>query len=229
MNPPSRRSTCENAVNKEQIVAKSKPESKTPIISYDYEAAISQPDIPIYAKIDNNPQKASWSEASDESLAPTKKRNLHVCGKASVTTKKRGITFKSKIQAKKVTKTRPSICNIIGIKKESIPSTKIIRNIENYEQEISNGIIANRQTPPNLRQVCSNKIFLLDIPILQLICVIFRRICRIPETFREQQRSQKILGILRTKLSAYFKKILIKLIKKRDRASPEIRSAKFRA
>lgn len=226
MNLPSRRNACENAVNKKQIdstiIAKSKPESKTPIISYDYEAAISQPDIPIYAKIDNNSQKASWSEASNESLAPTKKRNLHVCGKASVNTKKRGIAFKSKVQAKKVTKTRPSICNIIGIKKKSIPSTEIVRNIENYGKE-SEGINANRQTPPN-RQVCSNKIFFLDIPILQLICVTFRRICHISET--EQQRSQKITGILRTKL--YFKKILIKLIK-RDCASPEIRSAKFRA
>lgn len=235
MNPPSRRSTCENAVNKEQIgsaiVARSKPEnSKTPIISYDYEAAISQPDIPVYAKIDNNPQNASWSEASDESAsAPTKKRNLHICRKASVTTKKKGIAFKSKIQVKKVTKTRPLICNIAGIKKESIPSTEIIRNIENYGQEISDGIIVNRETPPNLRQVCSNKIFLLDIPILQLICIIFRRICRIPEMFREQQGSQKITGILRTKLLACFKKILIKLIKIRKHVSPEIKSAKFRA
>lgn len=178
MNPPLCRNICENAVNKEPIgstvVAKSKPESKTPVISYDYEAAISQPDIPMYSKTDNNMQNASWSESSDKLSTSIEKRNP-VCGKAVVTTKKRGIVFKSKIQAKKITKTRPSICNIAEIKKESIPSSEI-RNVENYRQEISDGIITNRQTPPNLYQVCFDKIFLLNILILQLICVIFRRI-----------------------------------------------------
>lgn len=160
MNLPSHRNTCENAINKEPIgsmvATKSKPESKTPVTSYDYEAAISQPDIPIHLKIDNNTLNASWSEASEESPAPTKKRNLYVCGKASVTTKKKGIISKSKIQAKKVTKTRPLICNVAEIKKES--SSEIIQNVENYGQKINDGIITSRrQTPPNPHQVCSNK------------------------------------------------------------------------
>lgn len=174
----SRRNTCENAVNKEPIgsavATKSKPEPKTTVISYDYEAAISQPDIPIYSKIDNNTQNVSWSEFSDELSAPTKKRNLCTRGKAGVTTKKRGIVFKSKI-AKKVTKTRPPICDT-EIKKESISSSEIIQNVGNCEKGNNKGVITNRQTPPNLHQVCSNKIFPLDLLILQLICIIFRRI-----------------------------------------------------
>lgn len=161
MNPPSHRNTCENVVNKEQIgsmvAAKSKLESKTPVISYDYEAAISQPDIPIYSKNDTNMQNPSWSESSDELSMPIEKRNPYVCGKAVVTTKKKGIYFKSKIQAKKITKTHPSICDIAKIKKESIPSSKIIRNVENYRQEINDNIITNRQMSPNLYQVCFDR------------------------------------------------------------------------
>jgi len=155
----SRPNTCENAVNKEQIgsmvAVKSKLESKTPVISYDYEAAISQPDIPIYSKNDNNMQNVSWSESSDELSMPIEKRNPYVCEKAVVTTKKKGIYFKSKIQAKKITK-RPSICDIAKIKKESIPSSEIIRNVENYRQEISD-IITNRQMSSNLYQVCFDR------------------------------------------------------------------------
>ncbi|XP_036144944.1 uncharacterized protein LOC105829041 isoform X4 [Monomorium pharaonis] len=62
MNSPLRR---KNTINKEPIgstVVKNKPEPKTPVIFYDYEAAISQPDIPIYSKVDNDIQNASWSE-----------------------------------------------------------------------------------------------------------------------------------------------------------------------
>lgn len=154
MNPPSRRSTCENAVKKEPIgptiVAKSRPESKAPVVSYDYEAAISQPDIPVCSKLDDNPQNASWSEASDESSVPIRKTNLYARGKA-VASKKRGVAFKSKVQARKVTKTRPSVSNVAEIQKESTPSSEIIRNAENYGRKISGGII--RQTL-NLHQVC---------------------------------------------------------------------------
>lgn len=158
MNPSLRRNTCENAVNKEPIdstaTARSKPEPKTPVISYDYEAAISQPDIPIYSKIDNNTQNTSWSEPSDELSASPKKRNLYVRGKACVTTKKRGIAFNSKVQAKKVTKTHPSNCNVAAIEKESIPSSEINCNVENYRKENNDQVTPNRQTP--FKQVCPN-------------------------------------------------------------------------
>lgn len=165
MNLPSRRNTCENAVNKEPIstvAAKNKPEPKTPVISYDYEAAISQPDIPIYSNTENNMQNVSWSDSSDEQSASTKRRNLCVSGKVGVTTKKK-IIFKSKT-AKKVTKIHPPICDV-EIKKESIPSSEIVRNVENCGKENNKGVITNRQKPPNLHQVCSNKIFPLDLLI----------------------------------------------------------------
>ncbi|XP_036144940.1 uncharacterized protein LOC105829041 isoform X3 [Monomorium pharaonis] len=101
MNSPLRR---KNTINKEPIgstVVKNKPEPKTPVIFYDYEAAISQPDIPIYSKVDNDIQNASWSEVSNELSAPVKKQNFYVRRKTSVIVKKRGIVCKSKIQAKK--------------------------------------------------------------------------------------------------------------------------------
>ncbi|XP_011866135.1 PREDICTED: uncharacterized protein LOC105561081 [Vollenhovia emeryi] len=229
MSPPSRR---ENAVTKEPVsstvVAKNKPEAKAPVISYDYEAAISQPDVPkVYSKIDDDTQNASWSEPSDESSAPTKRRDLYVFGKASVTTKKRGIAFKSKMQAKKVTKTRPSICNVAEIESESIPSSEIIRDVENHGQEISDDIVTNRQTPSNFHQVRFGKIF-LSVLILQLIRVIFRKNRCILETLQRRE-SQKKRKILRAKLPAYFQEILIKLIKPGDRVSLKIGSAKFRA
>jgi len=163
MNSSLRRNTCENAINKEPIgsmvAAKNKPKPQTPIISYDYEAAISQPDIPIHSKIDNT-QNVSLPETSDKLSAPTKKRNFY--GKAGVTTKKRGVVFKSKkIQAKKVTKTHPSICEIAEIKKESISSSEIIRDVENYRTENNDGIIPNHQTLFN--EVCFNTIFTLNL------------------------------------------------------------------
>lgn len=163
MNPSLRRNNCENVVNKEEIgstiVTKSKPEPKSPVIAYDYEAAINQPDIPICSNIDNNTLNQSWSEQSDEFSAPTKKRNVYVRGKTGLTTKKKGIVFKSKIQAKKVTKSRPLICDDTQIKKELIPSSKIIRNVENYKQENNDGVTPNRQMP--LNQVCFHIISLL--------------------------------------------------------------------
>jgi len=164
MNSSLHRNTCENAINKEPIssmvAAKSKPKPQTPIISYDYEAAISQPDIPIHSKI-NNMQNVSLSETSDKLSALTKKRNFYE--KTGVTTKKRGIVFKSKkkIQAKKVTKTHPSICEIAEIKKESISSSEIIRDVENYRMENNDGIILNRQML--LNEVCFNTIFTLNL------------------------------------------------------------------
>lgn len=158
MNPSLRRNACENAVNKEPIgstvTARIKPEPKTPVISYDYKAAISQPDIPIYSKIDNNMQNSSCSEPSDKLSAPPKKRNLYVRGRACVTTKKRGIAFKSKVQAKKVTKTHPSNCDVAAIEKKSIPSSEINCNIENYRKENNDRVTPNCQTP--FKQVCSN-------------------------------------------------------------------------
>jgi len=163
MNPSLRRNTYENVVNKEPIsstiTAKSKSEPKSPVIAYGYEAAISHPDISTCSNIDNtlNP---SWSEQSDELSVPTKKRNFYVRGKTGLTTKKKGIVFKSKIQAKKVTKSHPSICDVTQIKKELIPSSKIIRNVENYKQENNDdGVIPNCQMSFN--QVCFHIIFLL--------------------------------------------------------------------
>jgi len=159
MNSSLRRNTCENAINKKPIgsmvAAKSKPKPQTSVISYDYEAAISQPDIPIHSKIDT--QNVSLSEPNDKLSVPTKKRNFY--GKAGVITKKRGIVSKSKkIQAKKVT--HPSICEIAEIKKESISFSEIIRDVENYRKE-NDGIIPNRQTPFN--EVCFNIIFTLNL------------------------------------------------------------------
>ncbi|CAL1687315.1 unnamed protein product [Lasius platythorax] len=161
MNPPSRRSTRENAINKkptDSIVAtESKSEPKPAVISYDYEAAISQPDIS--SKIDNNSQNPSWSDSSDRLLAPTKKGNLNTRGKANVTTrtKKKGIVFKSRIQTKKIMKIHPQqICNVLEIKKESIPSSEIIRNTENFGKEKIDAATASRETPLNLHQVCFN-------------------------------------------------------------------------
>ncbi|XP_018314028.1 uncharacterized protein [Mycetomoellerius zeteki] len=162
MNPSLRRNNCENVVNKEEIgstiVTKSKPEPKSPVIAYDYEAAINQPDIPICSNIDNNTLNQSWSEQSDEFSAPTKKRNVYVRGKTGLTTKKKGIVFKSKIQAKKVTKSRPLICDDTQIKKELIPSSKIIRNVENYKQENNDGVTPNRQMPLNQNLVLSRDV-----------------------------------------------------------------------
>ncbi|XP_036144935.1 uncharacterized protein LOC105829041 isoform X2 [Monomorium pharaonis] len=149
MNSPLRR---KNTINKEPIgstVVKNKPEPKTPVIFYDYEAAISQPDIPIYSKVDNDIQNASWSEVSNELSAPVKKQNFYVRRKTSVIVKKRGIVCKSKIQAKKVIKTDPSICNVAEIKKESISPSEIIRNVKDHKKENINRVITNRQTSPN--------------------------------------------------------------------------------
>ncbi|XP_018357899.1 PREDICTED: uncharacterized protein LOC108757802 isoform X2 [Trachymyrmex cornetzi] len=153
MNPSLRRNTCENVINKEPIgstiAAKSKLEPKSPVIAYDYEAAISQPDIPICSNIDNNTLNPSWSEQSDELSAPTKKRNFYVRGKTGLTTKKKGIVFKSKIQAKKVT----------HIKKELIPSSKIIRNVENYIQKNNDdGVTPNCHMPLNQNLVLSRDV-----------------------------------------------------------------------
>lgn len=165
MNPPSRRSTRENAINKEPtdtiVATKSKLESKPTVISYDYEAAISQPDIP--SKIDNNTQNPSWSDSSDGLSAPIKKRSLYTRGKVNVTTKKRGIVFKSKIQTKKVTKIHPQqISNVVEIKKESISSSEITRDTENFGKEKIDAVTASRETSLNLHQVCLNNFFSYD-------------------------------------------------------------------
>ncbi|XP_070163566.1 uncharacterized protein [Polyergus mexicanus] len=136
MNPPSRRSTRENAINEETtdtiVATKSKFESKSAVISHDYEAAISQPDIPA-SKIDSNTRNPSWSDSSDGLSAPIKKRSLYTRGKVNVTTKKRGIVFKSKIQTKKITKIHPQqISNVVEIEKESISSSEITRDTEDF-------------------------------------------------------------------------------------------------
>ncbi|KAL6256232.1 hypothetical protein P5V15_012348 [Pogonomyrmex californicus] len=178
MNLPLHRNTYENAINKEStnliIVAKNKMEPKFPFISYNYEAAISQPDIPIRSKVDNN---TSWSEPIDELSAPTTTRNLYACGKANVTVKRRGITFKSKTQVKKFTKNRPLLlsCNIDKIKEKSIPSSEI-QDVKNFEKENSYDVTLNRRLSFNSHQVRSNKIFSLDLLNLKLICIIFKRI-----------------------------------------------------
>lgn len=151
MSPPSRRSTRENAIDKKSTdttVTKDKSEPKS-AISYNYEAAISQPDIP--SKVDNNTQNPSWSDSSDGLLTPIKKRNLYTRGKANVTSKKR--VFKSK----KIMKIHPQqICNVVEIKKELIPSSEIIQDTENFEKEKIDAVIASREKPLNF-EVCFNK------------------------------------------------------------------------
>lgn len=154
MNPPSRRSARENAINKESVV-KNKSEPKPVIISYDYEAAISQPDIS--SKIDNNTQNPSSSDFSNELSEPIKKKKPYIRGKANVTTKKKSTVFKSKLQTKRVHPQQ--ICNVVKIKKESIPSSDIIRDTENLGKEKIDVITANRETPLNFHQVCLNKLF----------------------------------------------------------------------
>lgn len=154
MNQSSRRSTRENAINKESIDTKNKSEPKPVIISYDYEAAISQPDIP--SKIDNNTQNPSWSDSSDGLSKLIKKKKPYTRGKANVTTKKKSIVFKSKLQTKRVQPQQS--CNVVKIKKESIPSSEPIRDIENFGKEKVDVITPNRQTPLNV-QVCLNKLF----------------------------------------------------------------------
>lgn len=154
MNPPSRRSARENAINKESVV-KNKSEPKPVVISYDYEAAISQPDIS--SKIDNNTQNPSSSDFSDGLSEPIKKKKPYTRGKANVTTKKKSIVFKSKLQTKRVHPQQ--ICNVVKIKKESIPSSDIIRDTENLGKEKIDVITVNRETPLNLHQVCLNKLF----------------------------------------------------------------------
>lgn len=162
MNPLSRRSTRENAINKEPIdsiiATKNKLDPKPAITSYDYEAVISQPDIS--SKIDNNSQNPSWSDSSDGLLTPTKKRNLYIRRKVNVTTKKRSTVFKSKIQTKKVMKSHPQqMCNILEIKKEPILSSEIIQDTQNFGKEKNDAVIASRGTPLNIYQVCFNKFF----------------------------------------------------------------------
>lgn len=149
MNPPSRRSTHENAINKESIDTKNKSEPKPAVISYDYEAAISQPDIP--SKIDNNTQNPSWSDFNDELSESIKKKKPYTREKANVTTKKKSTIFKSKLQTKRIHPQQ--ICNV-KIKKESIPSSDIIRNTKNLGKEEIDVITASRETPFNFHQVC---------------------------------------------------------------------------
>ncbi|XP_050448249.1 uncharacterized protein LOC126849908 [Cataglyphis hispanica] len=170
MNPPSHRSKRENAINKgptDTIVAtKSKLESKPVVISYDYEAAISQPDIP--SKIDDNAQNPSWSDSSDGLSAPTKKKNLYTRGKKNVTTKKKGI-FKSKIQTKKITKIQPQqISNVVEIKKESISTSEITGDVESFVKEKIDAITVSREASLNLHQVCFNNFFFLQLDLLTL-------------------------------------------------------------
>lgn len=164
MNPSPRRNTCDNVVNRKSIkstvVAKCKPEPKTPV--YDYEAAIDRPDILKDSKIDNNTQNVSWSELSDKLSAPTKKRNLYVRGQVGVITKKRSIVFKSKKQAKEIAQIRPSICDFAEIaEKESTPFSEIIRDVENYGMKNSDDVTSNRQT--SLNQVHSDTIYTLNL------------------------------------------------------------------
>lgn len=172
MNQSSRRSTRENAINKESIDTKNKSEPKPAVISYDYEAAISQPDIP--SKIDSNTQNPSWSDSSDGLSEPIKKKKPYTRGKTNVTTKKKSIVFRSKLQ----TKRQPQqSCNVVKIKKESIPSSETIRDTKNLGKEKVDVITANRQTPFDV-QVRLNKLFFFVIKCVNftLIYVIFRRI-----------------------------------------------------
>lgn len=131
MNLSSDRSTRENAINKELtdsiITAKSKSKPKPAVITYDYEAAISQPDMSTYLEIDNNTQDLFYSNS----------------GRSIV------------LETKKTMEIRPRTCDIINIKKDSIFASEITRNTENVEKK-KNNVIANCETSSNF-QVCFNK------------------------------------------------------------------------
>lgn len=74
MNPSSGRKNTIDKDTTSSIFTKNKLKSKSTVISYDYEAAISQFDIPAYLEIDNNIQNPCCSNLNDKvSTAQTKK------------------------------------------------------------------------------------------------------------------------------------------------------------
>lgn len=148
MNSSSQRSTRENIICGEPVgstvVAKSKPETKArPAVSYDYEAAISQPDIPTCSEIDNNTRECP--ELCNVSPTANEKANFFpTCGKVSVTTKRRGIGVRSKVRPKKITKIRAQIHDVFKIQEEPTFCANVCRN---------DGA-TNQNTSPNIYQVC---------------------------------------------------------------------------
>lgn len=113
MNSLSQRNTRENTISGAgtTVVAKNKPETKVKLaaVSYDYEAAISQPDIPTCSDVDRNTREPRLN-ACDVSSIPHEKANFFsTCGRMGVTIKRRGI--RSKMRPKKITKARMQICD----------------------------------------------------------------------------------------------------------------------
>lgn len=148
MNSLSQRSTRGNTISEEPadstVVAKSKRETKvkTTVVSYDYEAAISQPDIPTCSKADNNTQESCLD------ILPTpheKASFFSTCGKMGVTIKRRGVGVRSKMRPKKIARARTQINNIFEIKKGPMFHADVCRDV----------VTGNHETPPNIHQVCS--------------------------------------------------------------------------
>lgn len=146
MNSLSQRSTRENTISREPAdlttVVKSKPEAKLKpaAVSYDYEEAVSQPDIPTCSEIDNNTR---CSDPCDVSSTPNEKAHFFpTCGKMSVTIRRRGIGVKSKARSKRITKARTHIGDIVEMKRESKSCTNVCPNTT-----------ANQETPPANHQV----------------------------------------------------------------------------
>lgn len=150
MNPISQRSTRENTINGKPAdstaIVKNKPEAKAKpaVVSYDYEAAISQPDIPTCSEVDNDTQEPCL----DVSPAPDERANfLSTYGKMSVTIRRRGIGIRSKVRPKKMTKARAQIRDVVEVKREPKFCTNICPDIT-----------TNQKTSPINHQVCSKNV-----------------------------------------------------------------------
>lgn len=159
MSPQSRHATRENIVDESsKAVPKSKRESKATsvIVSYNYEAAVGQPDIPTCWKIDDKARSpcSSFDGALSTSID---RRKFYARGKASATVKKRGVGFRSRVQTKKITRAHSQTRDVVELE----DSSEITRDIATLGMEKSGIVAACEETPSNLRQVCPNNKFTL--------------------------------------------------------------------
>jgi len=143
MNPSSRCSTRENAIDKMAIGPESNSKAEPVIISHNHhEAFISRANVPIFSDIDNDTQNPGSNPGLSDKLA--KKRNSCARRKASVINKKKSVVLRPLINAKKISKNRSPIYD--EVKEEQIPSHEITLRIEDFEEKID-AVTTYRESP----------------------------------------------------------------------------------
>jgi len=144
MNPSSRRSTRENAINKVAIGPESNSKAEPVIISHNYhETLISRANVATASEINNDTQNPCSNPGLSGKLA--KKRNSCARRKTSIINKKKSVVLRPLISTKKISKNRSPMYD--AVKGKQIPSRAITRKIEEDLEEKIEAVTTYHESP----------------------------------------------------------------------------------